>query len=454
MPSIWLYIAQEVDISFKRTFMEGLLRAGLHVVSVTKPPNEGPGLILFSSFSPDLFQSLRQTSSKKPDCVVTICLSSELLQPEESWKLLAAGATDVLYWDHLSEPYCQITERFARWESVDALLLDSRVKETLIGQSRIWLNMLRQVAETAHFTQASALITGESGTGKELVAHLIHALDNRPEKKDFVVLDCTTIVPELSGSEFFGHEKGAFTGAFESRNGAFSLANKGTLFLDEIGELPLRLQAQLLRVIQEGTYKRVGGNTWYETQFRLVCATNRNLVKEVEKGRFRKDLYFRIANFICSTPPLRERREDILLLAIFFVKNFLNIEKCPGFDPAVTRFLQTRDYPGNVRELKQLVSRLCQKYLGQGFLTVGTIPPEERPQTGINVLEWMEGAFTSSVRGALVRGAGLKDIRLAAEEVAIRIVVDEEKGNLQKSSKRLGLTDRTLQLRRAARGKP
>src|SRR5690606_31880967 len=135
-----------------------------------------------------------------------------------------------------------------------------------------------------------------------------------------VILDCSTIVPELAGSEFFGHERGAFTGALITREGAFALADGGTLFLDEIGELPLHLQVQLLRVIQEGTYKKVGSNTWKSTRFRLICATNRDLSEEVKKGRFRADLFYRIASWTFHLPPLRERKEDILPLALHFLK--------------------------------------------------------------------------------------------------------------------------------------
>src|SRR5437763_9151048 len=135
--------------------------------------------------------------------------------------------------------------------------------------------------EAAFFTDAPVLSTGETGTGKELIARLVHSLDARSKKRDLVVVDCTTIVPTLSGSEFFGHERGAFTGAVSTREGAFALADGGTLFLDEVGELPLTLQPRLLRVLQEHTYKRVGGNLWQEAKFRLVCATNRNLETEI-----------------------------------------------------------------------------------------------------------------------------------------------------------------------------
>ena len=146
--------------------------------------------------------------------------------------------------------------------------------------------------ETILFSQAPILLIGESGTGKELISRLIHALDKRADKKKLVVVDCTTIVPELSGCELFGHERGSYTNAIQSREGAFALANNGTLFLDEIGELPMNLQAELLRVLQEGMYKKVGSNSWQKTSFRLVCATHRNLKIAVEKRKIQAGSFF------------------------------------------------------------------------------------------------------------------------------------------------------------------
>ena len=151
------------------------------------------------------------------------------------------------------------------------------------------------------------LSLGETGTGKELAARLIHTLDRRPRKGDLVVLDCATVVPQLAGSEFFGHERGAFTDAVAGRDGCFALANGGTLFLDEIGELPLTLQAELLRAIQERTFKRVGSNVWRSSVFRLVCASNRELLAEVGQSAFRMDLYYRVASVTITLPPLRDR---------------------------------------------------------------------------------------------------------------------------------------------------
>src|SRR5262249_53288499 len=159
-------------------------------------------------------------------------------------------------------------------------VLDSPlVRQNLVGESTAWKRFLSDVIEATLFSQASILLIGESGTGKELISRLIHTLDRRPDKKKLIIVDCTTIAPELSGSELFGHERGSYTKAIQSREGAVALANGGTLFLDEVGELPLNLQAELLRVLQEGTYKKVGSNSWQRSNFRLICATNKDLVK-------------------------------------------------------------------------------------------------------------------------------------------------------------------------------
>ena len=212
-----------------------------------------------------------------------------------------------------------VAARFERWSAVDELVASPIVQKNLVGTSRAWRALLRQVVEVARFTASPVLILGESGTGKELIARLIHALDARQDKRDLVVLDCTTVVSELAGSEFFGHERGAFTGAMNPRDGAFAQADGGTLFLDEIGDLPLPLQAQLLRAVQEHTYKRVGGNSWHATRFRLLCATHRALLDDVDAGTFRADLYYRIGGVVCRVPPLRERPEDIIELFRHFV---------------------------------------------------------------------------------------------------------------------------------------
>ena len=167
----------------------------------------------------------------------------------ERWSVLAAGASDLLDWDSESTTIPQVIAKIERWDEVEMILQSAAVREQIVGAGPDWLAMLRQIVEIAALTLAPVLITGESGTGKELIASLIHAIDRRSSKGEFVLLDCTTIVPELAGSEFFGHERGAYTGAVGQRDGAFAMAHRGTLFLDEVGELPLTLQASLLRVV-------------------------------------------------------------------------------------------------------------------------------------------------------------------------------------------------------------
>lgn len=292
------------------------------------------------------------------------------------------------------------------------------------------------------------------GPARSWWPRLIHKLDTRPRKPELVVLDCTTIVPELSGSEFFGHERGAFTGAVAPRDGAFALANGGTLFLDEIGELPLALQGQLLRVIQEHTYKRVGGNAWQRTEFRLVCATNRDLMRQVACGEFRADLYHRIAGYICKLPPLRERPEDVLPLFRHFIRQ-LRPDGGP-FEPTgpVCDYLVSRSYPGNIRELRQLASRILCHHVGYGPITVGSIPVDERPSSDMSSGNWCDQSFDRAIRRAVALGVGLKEIGHVATETAIGIAVEEEGGNLQRAAHRLGVTDRALQMRRANRREP
>ncbi|WP_197673143.1 sigma-54-dependent transcriptional regulator [Pseudomonas oryzae] len=381
--------------------------------------------------------------------VLVIVLWSRDLTTEQLWALLHAGAADVLVWQELPASMEPVLARLQRWQVVEQLAEEVRQRGRLVGQSQAWRSLLRQLIEVAAFSPAPVLIIGESGTGKELLAGLVHELDPRRSAAELVVVDCTTVTAELSGSEFFGHERGAFTGAVNARDGAFALANGGTLFLDEIGELPLALQAQLLRVIQEHQYKRVGSNLWQFTDFRLVCATNRDLEAEIHRGRFRSDLYFRIAGWIFRTPPLRERREDILPLATHFIAEANPEQPAPDFDDAVREYLLTRDYPGNVRDLRRVVARLQHRHVGPGPITVGDVPEEERPRQLPCRQDCFASGFEAAIRQALSLGVGLREIREAAAEVAIRLAIEEADGNLHRAASRLGVTDRALQYRRA-----
>jgi transcriptional regulator with GAF, ATPase, and Fis domain len=444
---IWhSFLGQEPDTGI----LDVLRQAVFPHRACESPPSRGPGIIFFDEITPQLADLLREVSHRGTERVLAIGLSPSSMKPAGVWGLLSAGASDVFAWDHAHDPAREVAARFERWEKVDEIIRSPLVNSNLAGQSAAWIRSLRQIVEVASFTDSSVLITGESGTGKELFAQLVHTLDARRDKGSLVVCDCTTIVPDLSGSEFFGHERGAFTGAVAERKGAFALADGGTLFLDEVGELPLNLQAELLRVIQERTYKRIGANSWQKTNFRLVCATNRNLIEEQSRDRFRRDFYHRIASWTCHLPPLCERSEDILVLAKHFITQ-LRPDDPPELDEPVRQYFVTREYPGNVRDLKQLVTRIVQHHVGPGAITVGDIPEDERPRGNRKFDSRGEEGMELAVRLAVASGLSLKDIERTASELAERIVIEEERGNLQRAAARLGVTDRALQMRRAAR---
>jgi transcriptional regulator with GAF, ATPase, and Fis domain len=422
---------------------------GIDVEALNPDTPGGPGVLFFTQVSAPLCDFLRAHSRDGTVQILAVADGGAALAGGDAWRLLHAGAADVLIWDDLADPVAVIAARLRRWQAVDDAMQSPAVCNNLIGQSRAWTSALRQIVEVAVFTDASVLLTGETGTGKEMVARMIHQLNPNRQGKGLVVLDCTTIVPDLSGSELFGHERGAFTGAIAARDGAFALADGGTLFLDEVGELPLSLQAQLLRGVQEHTYKRVGSNTWRTTDFRLVCATNRDLREEEARGQFRRDLYYRIAAWTFKLPPLRERAEDIIPLARHFMQQARPGEEPGEFDGTVRDYLLARHYAGNIRDLKHLVARIMHRHAGPGPITIGDIPPDERPAVDDDPGASVESAFEQAIRGAFTHGAGLKDIRRVAEEAAIRIAVDDAGGNLQRAARKLGVTDRALQIRRA-----
>lgn len=337
----------------------------------------------------------------------------------------------------------RIASRLQHWVEVDSLL--PTMRQRLVGHSPAWTAVLQELIEVGRQADAPVLLTGESGTGKELAAGLVHELDPRPGKKALVVLDCTTIVPGLSGSEFFGHERGAFTDAVVSREGVFGAADRGTLFLDELGELPLNLQAELLRVTQEGLYKRVGSSMWRRTRFRLVCATNRDLRAEVARGRFRNDLYHRLAATTIRLPSLKERSEDIPDLARHFLAQMRPGEPSLDFDDLVLDVLCRRAYPGNARELRQLVGRIAGRHVGPGPLTAGDLPLDERPRDGQGRGDWRNGELAQGIGLALVHGAKLQEIKTVTKDLAYGRAIDDAGGDVARAALRLGVSKRALQ---------
>jgi transcriptional regulator with GAF, ATPase, and Fis domain len=449
-PEVILHRVGSVSTDVVRRLGEKLRESGFEIVAAV--PASSHLAVIISFHGPleaeAVIEIVAQECRAGVQPVLVVADERSALDNGLVWKLLAAGAQDVFSVGEFPEAISSVVSRVRQIHSIETLLGQPVVRDQLVGPSRVWQRTLRQVVDCA-LTRSSLLILGETGTGKELVARLIHELDPRENKGRFVVLDCTTIAPELAGSEFFGHERGAFTHAVTARDGAFFLAHGGTLFLDEIGELPPVLQAELLRVVQEKTFKRIGGNTWQQTEFRLVSATHRDIARDAEQGRFRCDFYHRVAAWTCRLPPLRDRREDIIPLAQHFLRQESG-QDLELSDP-VREFLLARDYPGNVRELRQLVTRMALRHRQTpGPLTVGAIPEDDRWSARALEQDWTEGGFETALCRALASGCGLQDIKERTTDLVIRLALRDTDGNLQRAALRLGVTDRALQLRRAA----
>lgn len=314
-------------------------------------------------------------------------------------------------------------------ELKQALFQHKFEKGDMVVQSKKMREILKTVEQVAP-SSAAVLIEGESGTGKELIAHRIHDLSPR-KNAPFIAVHCAALTENLLSSELFGHEKGAFTGASERKTGRFERAHTGTLFLDEIGEISPETQVKLLRVLQEGEIERVGGTKTIKVDVRLVCATNKNLLEEVKAGRFREDLYYRINVIYIKLPALRERKEDIPLLAESFIKSFAeaNGKKITAIDPQALESLKQYDWPGNIRELKNIIERMI------------VLSPSEKISLE-QVPEDIRYARNSSKAHGIrpLTSSNLSEV----EKAAIQQALTEVKGNKSLAAKKLGISRRTL----------
>lgn len=294
----------------------------------------------------------------------------------------------------------------------------------LIGDSPA-IEAVRSTAKRIADTDLAILILGENGTGKEVVAQSIHYLSSRREQP-FIAVNCAALTETLLESELFGHEKGAFTDAHEARAGKFELASGGTLFLDEIGDMSLSGQAKLLRVLEEKTVVRVGGSTPIHTEVRILAATNQDLAAMVREKKFREDLFFRLNVVSLELPPLRNRGDDVMLLAEHFLRNFCRTmgRPAPKFSPPAAKRLLAHRWPGNVRELRNLMERIA--YLSTG----DTVEVDD-----LAFIEAVSGELTDTVD----MNATLSDATKQFQQQYIRHTIDLTKGNMSKAAKRLGL---------------
>jgi Nif-specific regulatory protein len=322
----------------------------------------------------------------------------------------------------------RVAEERARGENVYLRRKEQKIKfDNIIGDSAAMKAVYAQLDRVID-TRATVCIEGETGTGKELIASAVHHQSQRNDKM-FVAQNCAALPENLLESELFGHKRGAFTSADSDKKGLFEIADGGTLFLDEMGEMPLPLQAKLLRVLQEGTIRPVGATSEKQVDVRIICATNRDLSAEVEKGRFRQDLYYRLMVFPITLPPLRERREDVPALAAHFLKRYAEEYRVelPGFRQDALDALSSYNWPGNIRELENEIQRLVIQAEPGHWIEITDLSPRLRK---------IEGTIT---RIAPQKGT-LKDMMDQVERWLLTEALREHGGNKTKTAVTLGIT--------------
>ena len=351
---------------------------------------------------------------------------------------IAVAVTRMGAWDFLSKPVdlkhlslivkraLETRELFFHNRMISEELERKKQFKSIIGNSRSLREIFNTINKVAP-TKASILITGESGVGKELVADAIHDLSTRKDKP-LVKVHCAALASSLLESELFGHEKGAFTGAVSQRKGRFELASGGTLFLDEIGEIDQNIQIKLLRVLQEKNFERVGGEKTIDADVRIIAATNKDLKSEIEKGNFREDLFFRLNVVNIHVPPLRERKDDIPLLAASFLKEFAkeNEKSVDNINEKARASLYAYDWPGNIRELRNCIESavvMCQS----NIITVDDLPPAFR-------------SISDEGRINIKLGANMAE----CEKIIIQETLSHCKGNKSKTADMLGIGRKTL----------
>ncbi len=324
-----------------------------------------PDIVILDYNLPDEdgFSVMAKIKSYSQTIQVIICSGQE--KADVVLKCLNNGANGYVFKDEMMIEYIRksvntLAENSTLRKEVELLkdqIIDRNKYSNIIGNSKEVLKVLRLIQKVEK-NNMTVLVTGQSGTGKELVAKALHYNSNR-SRKPFVIVNMGAIPTDLVESELFGHEKGAFTDAREKRIGKFEEADGGTIFLDEIGEMDLSLQTKLLRVLQEKEVTRIGSNKIMKLDFRLIAATNKNMLHEVKEGRFREDLFYRLQGFLIHLPPLKERGDDIILLGKSFLNDFCKENRMPQvtLSKDACSFMLDYDWPGNIRELKAVIER-------------------------------------------------------------------------------------------------
>ncbi len=374
---------------------------------------------------------------KKKDADIPVIMITAFSSLQTAIDAMKKGADDYLTKPVNIEELELILKKI--WEKQLLVLQNRELKQQLddkygfsgfVGNTPEMQSIFKTITEIAP-TAATVLIYGETGTGKELAAHAIHHNSDRKDKP-FIALHCASLSEGVLESELFGHEKGAFTGAVNQRRGRFELADGGTLFLDEIGELNSHVQIKLLRVLETGCFERVGGEEMLESDVRIIAATNKNLEEEIKEKRFREDLYYRLNVINLELPPIRERREDVGLLADMFLVKYASKNKkdIKGFSTQSAKLLSNYDWPGNVRELENAVERAVVMARNE------FIEPENLPS---NISQSLKKAKKDTFR--IPSGLTMKEI----EKKVILGTLQTTNGSKSKAAKMLGLSTRKIE---------
>ncbi|MDQ7032773.1 MAG: sigma-54 dependent transcriptional regulator [Desulfonauticus sp.] len=441
MMSRILIVDDEQDIRFS---LKGILEDEGYEVLEAASGEEGlqlftqVDLVFLDIWLPqkDGLEVLQEMRKQKPELPVVMISGHGTI--ETAVRAIKLGAYDFIEKPLSLEKILLVTEKgleLARLREENKelrLRLGSKVSE-ITGNSKV-IKELRRLIEQVAPTDAWVLITGENGTGKEIVARSIHKKSKRAHKP-LVAVNCAAIPEELIESELFGHEKGAFTGAVEAKKGKFELADGGTLFLDEIGDMSLKTQAKILRILQEQKFERVGGNKTIQVNARVIAATNKNLEEEIQKGNFRQDLYFRLKVFPLEVPPLRHRKEDIPLLIKEFGEIFCQEHnfKPVQFSEEAISVLKQYSWPGNVRELKNFVERMYILYQGK------VVYPEDLPPDYYNHYQKIKQGCSLEDDFINKFSENFKQARSEFERYFLKTKLKQVGGSVSELGKKIGL---------------